>query len=107
MPLTLDVVLEDGPVVISPGRDGERGAGVGLAARVARDHLDLARVGVAASRDVQVPHAVVQQLVSAALQTRSKKSTFGIIKCQYYSNTASSKHRTSAVKAATILYLTE
>ena len=58
---------EDGPVVVPPGADGERGAGVGLAALVARDHLHLARVAQPRPRDLEPPHPVVQQLVPAPL----------------------------------------
>ena len=63
---------EHGPVVVLPGRDVEGGGRVGLAARVAGDHLHLAGVGVAAAGDVEVPHAVVHQLVAAALFWRGE-----------------------------------
>ena len=65
--LTFDVVPEDCPVVVPPGADGERGAGVGLAALVPRDHLHLARVAQPRPRDLKPPHAVVEQLVAASL----------------------------------------
>ena len=65
--LTFDVVPEDGPVVVPPGADGERGVGVGLAALVSGDDLDLARVSEPRARDLEPPHAVVEQLVAASL----------------------------------------
>ena len=37
-------MLEDGPVVVPARADGERRAGVGLAALVAGDHLHLKKV---------------------------------------------------------------
>ena len=65
--LTFDVVSEDGPVVVPPGADGERGAGVGLAALVPRDDLHLACVAQPRTGDLEPPHTVVQQLVAASL----------------------------------------
>ena len=60
-------MLEDGAVVVPPPFAGEGGGGVGLAALVPGDHLNLAAVPVLALGDVQVPHAVVDQLVAASL----------------------------------------
>ena len=65
--LTFDVVPEHCPVVVPPGADDERGAGVGLAALVPGDDLDLARVSEPRARDLEPPHAVVEQLVAASL----------------------------------------
>ena len=75
-------MLEDGAVVVPPPLAGEGGGGVGLAALVPGDHLDLAAVPVLALGDVQVPHTVVDQLVTASLnedkvhkeQRKSRKS---------------------------------
>ena len=61
-------MFEDRSVVILPPGHLESGAGVGLPALVPGDHLDLAAVPVLALGDVQVPHAVVDQLVSASLK---------------------------------------
>ena len=65
--LTFDVVFEDRSVVVLPPGHLERGAGVGLPALVPGDHLDLASVPVLTLGDVQVPHAVIDQLVAASL----------------------------------------
>ncbi len=54
-------------VGLTPGRDLQGGGGVGLAALVPGDDLDLSGVDVAALGDVEVPHAVVDQLVLASL----------------------------------------
>ena len=61
-------MFEDRSVVVLPPVDLESGAGVGLSALVPGDDLDLAAVSVLALGDVQVPHAVVDQLVSASLK---------------------------------------
>ena len=71
--LTFDVVFEDRSVVILPPGHLESGAGVGLPALVPGDHLDLAAVPVLALGDVQVPHAVIDQLVAASLRYRELK----------------------------------
>ena len=60
-------MLEDGAVVVPPPLAGEGGGGVGFAALVPGDHLNLATVPVLALGDVQVPHTVVDQLVTASL----------------------------------------
>ena len=60
-------MLENGTVVVLATFDSEGGGGVGLAALVPRDDLNLAVVSVLALGDVQMPHAVVDQLVSASL----------------------------------------
>ncbi len=54
-------------VRLTPGRDLQGGGGVGLAALVPGDDLDLSGVDVAALGDVEVPHAVVDQLVLDSL----------------------------------------
>ncbi len=56
-----------GFVRLTPGRDLQGGGGVGLAALVPGDDLDLSGVDVAALGNVEVPHAVVDQLVLASL----------------------------------------
>ena len=71
--LTFDVVLEDRSVVVLPPVDLESGAGVGLPALVPGDHLDLASVPVLTLGDVQVPHTVVDQLVTAPLNMKNIK----------------------------------
>ena len=58
---------EDGSVVVLPGGDLQGGGGVSLAALVPGNDLDLAGVDVTALGDVEVPHAVVDQLMFAAL----------------------------------------
>ena len=60
-------MLQNGSVVVLPALDGQCGGGVCLAALVPCDHLDLAVVPVLALGDVQVPHTVVDQLVTASL----------------------------------------
>ena len=60
-------MLQHGSVVVLASLHGEARSGVRLAALVARNHLDLAVVTVLALGNVQVPHAVVDQLVTAAL----------------------------------------
>ena len=60
---------EDGSVVVLPGGDLQGGGGVSLAALVPGNDLDLAGVDVTALGDVEVPHAVVDQLMFAALLT--------------------------------------
>ena len=65
--LTFDVVLEDRSVVVLPPGHLEARVGVGLSALVPGDDLDLAAVSVLALGDVQVPHAVIDQLVAASL----------------------------------------
>ena len=71
--LTFDVVFEDRSVVVLPPGHLERGAGVGLPALVPGDHLDLASVPVLTLGYVQVPHAVIDQLVAASLRYRGLK----------------------------------
>ena len=66
--LTFDVVFEDRSVVILPPGHLESGAGVGLTTLVPGDDLNLATVPVLGLGDVEVPHAVVDQLVSASLK---------------------------------------
>ena len=66
--LTFDVVLEHGSVVVPPGGDSEGGGGVGLAARIPRDDLNLPAVRVAAFGNVKVPHAVIHELMAASLK---------------------------------------
>jgi hypothetical protein len=73
-------VSEDRSVVILPGGDLQGGGGVSLAALVPGDDLNLAGVDVAALGDVEVPHAVVDQLVFAALLTYLKKILIGCFK---------------------------
>ena len=63
-------MFEDRSVVILPPGNLESGAGVGLPALVPGDDLDLAAVSVLALGDVQVPHAVIDQLVAAALNIK-------------------------------------
>ena len=65
--LTFDVVFEDGSVVVLPPGHLEARVGVGLSALVPGDDLDLAAVSVLALGDVQMPHAVIDQLVAASL----------------------------------------
>ena len=67
-------MLEHRSVVVPPRGDCEGGGGVGLSALVAGDHLDLSAVRVATLGNVKVPHAVIDQLVSASL----KKEEIGI-----------------------------
>ena len=66
--LTFDVVSEDGSVVVLPGGDLEGGGGVRLSALISSDHFNLSGVDVATLGNVKVPHAVVDQLVFAALK---------------------------------------
>ena len=54
-------------VVISARRDLELDGAAGRADRVPGDDLERAVVVLARLRDVQVPHAVVRQLVASAL----------------------------------------
>ena len=73
MVLTFDVVFEDRSVVVLPPGDLESGAGIGLPALVPGDHLDLASVSVLTLRDFQVPHTVIDQLMSASLNIKNYK----------------------------------
>ncbi len=63
---------EDWSVVVLSGGDLQGGGGVSLAALVPGDDLDLAGVDVTALGNVEVPHAVVDQLMFAALWTEVK-----------------------------------
>ena len=65
--LTFHVVLQYRSVVIPSALHGQRRCRVALAALVPGDHFDLAVVPVLTLRDVQVPHTVVDQLVTASL----------------------------------------
>ena len=61
---------EDGSVVVLTGGDLQGGGGVGLAALVPGDDLNLSGVEISALGDVEVPHAVVDQLVLASLRSK-------------------------------------
>ena len=65
-------MFEDRSVVVFPPGHLEGGAGVGLPALVPGDHLDLAAVPVLALGDVQVPHAVIDQLVATSLHSKGQ-----------------------------------
>ena len=71
--LTFDVMPQNRSIIIFPPLDSEGGGGIRLAALVPRNHLDFAAVPVLAFRDVQVPHAVIDQLVSASLNIKNYK----------------------------------
>ena len=55
-------------IIIFPPLDSEGGGGIRLSALVPRNHLDFTAVPVLAFGDVQMPHAVIDQLVSASLK---------------------------------------
>ena len=63
-------MFEDRSVVVLPPGHLESGAGVRLPALVPSDDLDLAAVPVLALGDVQVPHSVVDELVTASLHNK-------------------------------------
>ena len=71
--LTFDVVPENGSVVVLSGVDGKGGGCVGFTARVSGNDFDFATVNVATLGDVEMPHAVVNQLVFASLFKATKK----------------------------------
>ena len=79
--LTFDVVPENGSVVVLSGIDGKGGGCVGFTARVSGDDFDFATVNVATLGDVEMPHAVVNQLVFASLLKTTKKRHY--ITCYY------------------------
>ena len=63
-------MLQDRSVVILPPLDSKGGGGVGLPALVPGDHLDLASIPVLALRNVQVPHSIIDEFVTASLKPK-------------------------------------
>ena len=66
---------ENGSVVVLSGVDGKGGGCVGFTARVSGNDFDFATVNVATLGDVEMPHAVVNQLVFASLFKTNQKTT--------------------------------
>lgn len=65
--LTFDVMLEDRSVVILAPGNLESCAGVGLTTLVTSNNFNLAAISVLTLGDIQVPHAIIDQLVPAPL----------------------------------------
>lgn len=76
-------------MVVVAGRDFELHDAAGRSLRVAGHHFQFAVVVLARLGDVQVPHAVVRQLVSSALDRQKQKielicPSLSIFKCCPY-----------------------
>lgn len=65
--LTFDVMFEDRSVVILAPGNLESCAGVGLTTLVTSNNLNLSAISVLTLGDIQVPHAIIDQLVPAPL----------------------------------------
>ena len=67
MLLTFDVMFEDRSVVILAPGNLESCAGVGLTTLVTSNNLNLSAISVLTLGDIQVPHAIIDQLMTASL----------------------------------------
>ena len=65
-------MLENISVVILPPGDLEGGAGIGLTTLIPCNHLNFASIPVLTLGDVKMPHAIIDQLVSASLDYQTK-----------------------------------